>query len=176
MHRPSPIILALLLLLTPAVAHAAELAKALEPLAPFIGKTWRGEFTGSTPEKPVVDVARWERALNGNAVRILHSINNGDYGGETLIFEDPKTKKVSYFYFTTAGFYTQGTFEFESGKMISREAVTGNADGITEVKGIAEILPDGKLRSSSEYLKNGTWVKGHEAIYTEAPEAQVIFK
>lgn len=175
MHRSSLIVLGFLWL-APVTAGAGDLAPALGPLAPFVDKTWRGEFAGSTPEKPVVDVARWERALGGAAVRILHSINNGEYGGESLIIQDPKTKKVTYFYFTTAGFYTQGTFEFENGKMISRETVTGNADGITEVKGIVEILPDGKMRSTSEYLKNGVWVKGHEATYSEAPEAQVIFK
>lgn len=175
MHRALPVALALLLL-TPLASRAAELAEALKPLAPFVGKTWRGEFANSTPEKPVIDISRWEVALNGSAVRILHSINNGEYGGESLLFHDPKTQKLTYFYFTTAGFYTHGTMEFEDGKLVSRETVTGNADGITEVKGIGEVLPDGRMKSTSEYLKNGKWVKGHEAIYTEAPEAQVIFK
>jgi hypothetical protein len=57
-------------------ARAADtLAKELEPLRSFIGKTWKGQFKGSTPEKPKVDIAKWERALNGQAVRIFHSVN-----------------------------------------------------------------------------------------------------
>src|SRR5512147_531386 len=51
----------------------------LEPLRPLLGQTWRGEFKGSTADKPMVDVSSWERALNGKAVRMLHSINNGAY-------------------------------------------------------------------------------------------------
>src|SRR5690349_7233484 len=53
----------------------------LEPLRPLLGKTWKGVFDGSTAEKPTVDIARWERVLNGQAVRLLHSINQGVYGG-----------------------------------------------------------------------------------------------
>ncbi|MBM3823961.1 MAG: hypothetical protein FJ404_13940 [Verrucomicrobia bacterium] len=58
-------------------AEPAALDEKLEVLRPFLGKTWRGEFKDSTPEKPVVDIAKWERALNGKAVRVLHSINDG---------------------------------------------------------------------------------------------------
>ena len=75
-----------------------------------------------------------------------------------------------------AGFYTQGTIIFEGGKFISHEMVTGNKEGITEVKAIGEMLPDGKMRSTSQYFKNGKWVDGHTAIYIEAPTENVIFK
>ena len=40
-----------------------------EPLKPLLGKTWRGVFPNSKPDKPVVDVSRFELALNGQAVR-----------------------------------------------------------------------------------------------------------
>ncbi|HTG43029.1 MAG TPA: hypothetical protein VK633_00735, partial [Verrucomicrobiae bacterium] len=62
-------------------AEPGKLDEHLESLRPFIGKTWRGEFKNSKPEKPTIDVAHWERALNGKAVRVLHSINDGYYGG-----------------------------------------------------------------------------------------------
>lgn len=69
----------------PGAANSKEtLEPNLEPLRPLLGKTWRGEFAASTPEKPVVDIMYWERALNGAAVRVLHSINHGEYGGETI--------------------------------------------------------------------------------------------
>src|SRR5262245_12139575 len=44
-------------------ASAAEkplLDEHLEPFRPFLGKTWKGHFKNSTPEKPQVDVSRWE--------------------------------------------------------------------------------------------------------------------
>jgi len=53
-----------------------DLAKGLEPLRPFL-KTWKGHFKNSTPEKPVYDTAKWERAMNGQAVRVTHSVNDG---------------------------------------------------------------------------------------------------
>ena len=60
-----------------AAADGPTLDTHLEPLRPLLGKTWRGEFKNSTPEKPIVDVSRWERILNGKAVRVMHSINEG---------------------------------------------------------------------------------------------------
>ena len=75
-------------------AEKASLDEHLEPFRPFLGKTWKGHFKNSTPEKPQVDVARWERALNGNAIRVLHSINDGAYGGESIIVWDEKKKSL----------------------------------------------------------------------------------
>ena len=159
------------------VANAEEqLAENLKALKPFIGKTWKGEFKSSTPEKPVFDVAKWERALNGQAVRVLHSINNGEYGGESLIFWDKAKNSLAYYYFTTGGFFTNGTMSLENAKYTSDEYVTGSSDGITEVKATGEITPDGKMITKSEYLKSGKWVDGHEAVYIADPKAQVIFK
>ncbi len=173
------IILAVVMLITNLIVAADnedKMAEQLKPLKPFIGKTWKGTFSNSTPEKPSYDISRWERALNGQAVRILHSVNNGEYGGETIIVWDAKKAGLVYFYFTTAGFFTNGTMSFEEGKIISHEYVTGNKDGITEVKAIGELLPDGSMRSTSRFLQNGEWVNGHEIIYVEEPNAQVIFK
>ncbi len=157
-------------------AETGTLHEKLEVLRPFLGKTWRGEFKNSTPEKPQVDVSHWERALNGQAIRILHSINSGVYGGETLVFWDATKKQIAYYYFTTAGFYTTGTMTVEGTKVTSREAVTGAAEGVTEVKAVSELRPDGTMQTRSEYLKNGAWVPGHEASYREAADAKVVFK
>ncbi len=148
----------------------------LTPLKPFLGKTWTGTFVNSTPEKPVEDVTHWERALNGQAVRVLHSINNGEYGGETIIMWDAEQDSLAYYYFTTAGFYTHGTFTFNGRKFSSRELVTGSRQGITEVRATGEILEDGRLHSKSQYLKNGEWIEGHEVYYEETPDAKVVFK
>jgi hypothetical protein len=174
--------LAVAALTTPWTVTASEqggLSDHLAPLAPFVGKTWRGELGNSTPEKPVVDVARWERALNGKAVRVLHSINDGEYGGESLIVWDEARQSLVFYYFTTAGFYTQGTGRFEAGRLLTREAVTGSgagAEGVTEVEAVFELLPDGRLRSTARYLKAGQWVPGHQVHYREDPAAKVVFR
>ena len=162
--------------MTGSLSAQEALNKHLEPFSPYINKTWRGEFKNSGDDKMTRDVSRWERALNGQAIRILHSVNDGEYGGETIIFYDAKKESIVFYYFTTAGFYTTGTCTFEDGKIISYEEVTGNQDGITKVKATGEILPDGKLRSKSQLFQNGKWVDGHKIIYTEDPKAKVIFK
>ncbi|HEX9808787.1 MAG TPA: hypothetical protein VGC25_04190, partial [Alphaproteobacteria bacterium] len=66
--------MALLLVLTSAIASAAEPSPHLEPFQPFVGKTWKALVD---PEKGVHDVARWELALGGQVVRILHSVGDG---------------------------------------------------------------------------------------------------
>src|SRR5271168_4568842 len=94
-------------------AETPSLNPHLEPLRPLLEKTFSGTFKDSKREKPTVDVNHWERALNGQAVRQTHSINNGVYGGETLFIWDNKKQSVTYYYFTTADYMTAGTISFE---------------------------------------------------------------
>ena len=157
-------------------AEEPKLDPRLEPLRPFLEKTWKGHFKNSTAEKPVVDVARWERALNGKAVRITHSINNGSYGGESIVMWDTKKQAVGYHYFTTAGFMTMGTMTFTNGKVLTHEIVTGSSGGVTEVKATTEMRSDGTFIVKNEHLKSGEWTPGRETIYREDPSAKVVFK
>ncbi len=172
------IIATLLVLLTMAHVSAAEtgtLDSTLEGLRPFLGN-WRGEFRNSTPDRPIIDVSQWERALNGKAIRILHSINDGAYGGETLVTWDAEKKSIVYHYFTTAGFQTRGTMKIDGKKLVCDEIVTGNAEGTTEVKATMEMHEDGSMVSESKYLKNGEWVTGHAVTYKRAADAKPVFK
>lgn len=148
----------------------------LEPFRHLLGKTFRSEFANSTPEKPVIDLSRFERAMNGQAIRNLHSINDGEYGGETIIMWDPKQQKVAYWYFTTAGFFTQGTFDFDGNTWMSLEEVTGNANGITQVRATSKLKDDGTLEIKSEYEQKGEWVPGRSSIYKPVENAEVKFK
>jgi hypothetical protein len=157
----------------PLPAAEPQLDEHLAPFAPYVGKTWRGEFKNSTKEKPQFDVSRWEVALKGKAVRIRHSVNDGVYGGESLVMWDPAKKALATFYFTTAGFFTEGTIEFKDGKLIGRETVRGQQPGITEVESVTE-LSGGKMHVKSRYLKSGEWTDGRETTYVEVPEAKVV--
>lgn len=157
-------------------ARAAEMNPRLAPLRPLLGKTWRGSIEKPGSGKPLVDVQRWELALNGQAVRVLHSINDGEYGGESLIVWDKQKQGLAFWYFTTAGFYTTGAFEVENGALVTREVVKGEAEGVSEVKGVHRILPDGRLHVKTQYLKAGNWVDGRDAYYVEDPKAEVRFK
>lgn len=153
-----------------------KLAKELEPLRPLLGKTWKGAMEPGSDGQPTYDVARWERALNGQAVRLLHSVNQGAYGGETIFIWNRKTKQVEYRYYTTAGFFTEGVATLADGKIQTTEQVTGESTGITQVKGTSELLSDGRLQVKTQYLRDGKWEDGRNTIYVEAPGAEVIFK
>ena len=153
-----------------------NLSKHLKAFEPYIGKTYKGEFAESTPENPVFDVQYWERALNGNGVKITHSVNDGEYGGESIIMWDAKSEKLISWYFTTAGFYTQADVEIDDGKIVILEKVTGNQNGITKVKSITQLLPNGENHTKAQYFQNGKWIDGHDIYYKESPKAKIIFK
>lgn len=166
----------LILMLTVHAVRAAEsLDEHLEPLRPFLGKTWRGEFKNSRPDKPMVDVARWERALNGRAVRVVHSVNDGLYGGESIIRWDKDAQQITFHYFTTAGFMTTGTMTIEGRKFTSVEKVTGT-NGVTEVRSTSELRADGTMLSTAEYRKDGKVTGSREVLYKEDARAEVKFK
>jgi hypothetical protein len=166
----------LLPVLPRASAGEDSLSVHLAGLAPFIGNTYRGEFAGSTAEYPVVDVTRWDRALNGQAVRVLHSVNDGAYGGETLILWDEEKDSLVFYYFTTAGFSTVGTMALEGRTMISREYVKDDPEGVTEVRVVSELRDDGAFRSQTRFLKQGVWIDGQSVLYHKDASARVVFR
>jgi hypothetical protein len=157
-------------------AAAAGMNEHLAPLAPLLGKTWKGTVSPPGATKPAVDVSRFELALNGQAVRNRHSIDDGAYGGETFIVWEEEKRSLVYYYFTTAGFYTTGTMRAQDGAIVSHEVVKGKAGGITEVKATSRLLPDGRLHVKSRHLKNGQWEDGRETFYALDPQAVVRFK
>jgi hypothetical protein len=158
------------------VARAADMNPHFAPLAPLLGKTFRGVVSPPDAAHPAVDVQRFELALNGQAVRNRHSVNDGAYGGETfIVWEDEKQTLVSY-YFTTAGFYTVGTVTVEDGAFVFHEVVKGSAGGVTEVKATSRLLPDGRLLVRSQHLKDGKWEDARETYYVDDPQAVVRFK
>ncbi len=147
----------------------------LKVFEPLLGKTFRGEFPDSTPDMPKFDVSHWERAMNGQAVRILHSVNDGAYGGESIImWTRPRTR-------STIGTSPRWLLHRRNdgcqwASWTSIEKVTGNANGITEVRATSTLSAEGDLLVSSKYLSNGAWEKGHELHYKPAPNAKVIFQ
>lgn len=174
--RSAAAALALALALAPTTAVAAadesRVPPQLAPFEPFVGKTWKAVVN---PETGAYDVARWERALAGQAVRIVHSVNDGVYGGETFVMWDRGREQLVYYYFTTGGFYTHGTMAFDAdGNLVSRETVEGHEAGVTEVRATQSLLPDGRMKVQTRMLRNGVWEERGEVIYSPAPDAEVV--
>ncbi len=167
-----------ILLILPFIIYAEDndrMSEHLESILPFLGKTYKGEFLNSTKDDPKYDVSKWERALNGNAIRILHSVNNGEYGGESIIMWNSEKESLMSWYFTTGGFYTKALVKIEGTNITSIEDVTGNNNGITKVKSIIQLRQNGGFENRSKYLMNNIWVDGHRILYEEDPNASVIF-
>ena len=159
-------------------AEPATLHPKLEPLRPYLDQHWQGDLSQPGSDKMVIDRSYWNRALNGQAIKTVHSINNGDYGGESFIFWDESKQSLAYYYFTTAGFFTHGTMQFDTklGQIVAVEKVENNQNGITEVKSYSRIMPDGTMLVKSTYLQNGQWVEGHSATYRKVAQQEIVFR
>lgn len=154
----------------PAAAQTGEAyspARAFEAFAPLIGRTWRG--TGTGPDgRPVEDVARWEWAVGGHAVRVVHAVNGGTYGGDTLIGRD----QTGYFfhYFTNGGFHTTGTITSERpGVFVIEQTVHGGPP--MQLRSQCEMGADGVYRVRTSRLVDGEWKPVGGFDYREDPGA-----
>lgn len=171
------IILLTLCLVATSYTNANEphsLVKELAVFKPYLG-TWQADFKVEQGKPSIQDVSNWQRALNGKAIRTSHSINEGAYGGESMIFWDSKEQSIVFYYFTTAGFYTKGTMNVLSPtKFVAYEVVTGSKEGITKVRSTSEYKED-KFIVLTSYLKKGEWTKPEERIYVRSTKT-VKFK
>lgn len=143
----------------------------LEPFRNFIG-SWQAPMAWGKDKRQVLDVSMWSIALNGKALKIIHSVNDGDYGGESFIFWDKKSKTYKAFYFTTADFYTEATITIDEPNKFSviEKVATGGeglSSGISEVKSTSEIRND-ELHVSTSYLKEGVWSKPETRVYVSS--------
>jgi hypothetical protein len=152
-----------------AAPAAADMNPHLAWFKPLVGKTWKATLPNGG-----VDVHRFELILNGQVLRTLHSVDDGVYGGEAVVYWDEEKQTIAEHYVTTAGFFTTGTIQIENGVMLSHEIVHGgSAGGVTEVKGESRLLPDGRLVVKTQQLRDGQWVPGGERTYAEDPKAEV---
>jgi hypothetical protein len=144
-----------------ALSQPASLPEAMSgrsayaPFEAMVGKTWRGQGTG--PDK-AEDIQRWEWAIGGHAIRIVHSVNNGVYAGESLIFRDKDSGSYIFHYFTTAGFHTTGTIHLTGPAAFEMDEVVHGAKSIEALKSTGVLGADGIYRTRSKVEKDGKWV------------------
>lgn len=149
---------------------------AYEPMAPFAalaGKAWRGQGVGPNGQ-PIVDIARYEMILGGRAFQSTHRLEDGSYGGRTVIFYDEGAKKHIFHYFTTAGFHTTGEIAPTDTGFVAVEKVEGHPEFV-EVRSEA-FFEDGVIRVvSSHVAKDGTASEGEELIYREIDDPGPLY-
>lgn len=145
-----------------AIAQQAPLPEAVSgraayaPFEAMVGKTWRGQGIG--PNK-AEDIQRWEWAVGGHAIRIVHSVNNGAYAGETLIFRDKDSGNYIFHYFTTGGFHTTGTIRPVGAVSYEIDETIHGAKGFGALKSTGVLGADGVYRTRSKMEKDGKWVE-----------------
>ena len=171
----------LLYFLLPALIVSAQ-TKSEPPLSvhliemkPFIGNTYKGDFINSTKENPMFDVLSFERALNGNAIKVIHSVNNGEFGGETMVMWNPEKGGLQSWYFTSAGSLTIQNVQIKKDTFISIENVERNQNGITKVKTIFEVLHGDQIKKRTKYLMNNLWKDGSQTLYNTVNGLKPVF-
>lgn len=157
-----------------AVAQIAELPApgagraAYAPFEHLVGKTWRGVGTG--PEA-VEDIQRWDWAVGGHAVRVVHSVGGGAYAGETLIFRDRDSGAYIFHYFTSGGFHTTGVMRSTGPGAFEAEETVHGLDGFPPIRSTLAMGADGVHRARSFQQENGIWVERGGFDYREDPSA-----
>lgn len=144
-------------------------------LAEFPGHIFRGEPAGDS-ETVLADFQQWSWTEDGEALLIRHALEDGSYGGDTIVRQSAEDGILTYIYNTNAGFSTQGKFSVSpDGTWEALEDIVGQSD-VTKVRSRGYRRADGALISASEYLKNGEWTPGHSFVYVETdadlPELQ----
>lgn len=157
-----------------AVAQVAELPApgvgraAYAPFEHLVGRTWRGVGTG--PEA-VEDIQRWEWAVGGHAVRVVHSVGGGAYAGETLIFRDKASGAYIFHYFTSGGFHSTGVMRPTGPGAFEVEETVHGLDGFPPMRSTLVMGPDGVQRARSFQQENGAWVEKGGFDYREDASA-----
>jgi len=159
-----------------ALILASASAEPYAPMAPFAGldgKAFRAEWSDDGKMK-TADVATYELILGGRALQSTHRIEGSTYGGRTIFFYDEAARKYVFHYFTTGGFHTTGTAEFEDGVMTSEEKVEGHAT-IASVRSQAAFAPD-KIRVEVIYVgKDGSQSPQPGRTYTPVANPGELF-
>ncbi|PAP75614.1 hypothetical protein [Rubrivirga marina] len=162
------LLLALLVSFAPTVAAQEwEPAEQLAPLAPLVGAPWRGTF--EQDGQSVTDVSRFEWAMRGQALRNVHTLEGGGYGGETLIWAEGDS--LRFVYVTSGGFSTSGTGSVRTdGALVVEEAVEGHPE-IDRVRSVSLVDAEGRLQTITEFRRQGAWSPGRSVMYVRTPEA-----
>ena len=142
----------------------------------FIGKKFSGEFYNSTKDKPLKDIIYFERILNGKAISISHSVNDGEYGGKYIIMWNAEKNMVESYFFSTGGEIILSEATISANNIIIVVDFSKYGNRIKKVKKIYKLNKDGTLENKIKYFINNVWVNSHSMKYVQSDLARVNFK
>ncbi|GAA4881666.1 hypothetical protein [Ferrimonas pelagia] len=147
---------------------SAQLDPELAQFQALMGTTWNGEYQVAVNSKVNTEVVLWEEALQGNAVRYSHSMNDGEYQGEILFVWNAESEQVEFTYHTTADFFSHGMVTQHDNAFVFHHFLQGADPGFEEVKTEMVMLPNGQIRTQPFYLQDEGWKPGDVALFTQA--------
>ena len=151
-----------------------DLSYRLRGFEPFIGKYFKGSINNVSKLKSSSEVIYFQRILNGQAIRISHSINHGEFGGETIIAWNDSNNLLESIYFSTGGTIKKSIVEIKDHKVILLEDLI-NDNSIKKVKTTYKLLLNGNLEKEIKYYIDKTWRKSHVLIYKNDKNSKLIF-
>ncbi|MEM6325625.1 MAG: hypothetical protein AAF791_00770 [Bacteroidota bacterium] len=162
-----PLAAACLLAVLSISAQAQEPHPALAALAPLVGEPWQGTFENQG--QTVTDLSRWEWAMNKQALRNIHALEGGAYGGETLIWAEADS--LRFLYVTSGGFTTSGTGHVaEDGALVVDEVVSGHPE-IDRARSTSRVNAEGHLETFTQMRRLGVWEDSRRVTYVRTPGA-----
>lgn len=146
---------------------------ALGVFAPFLGNAYRG--VSISPEfEATDDLIYWRAALGGQAVRAVHALADGSYGGESLYYAD-QSGGIRWIYVSNSGFHTTGRVAPQGdGGWTSTGAFSSNM-ALAQVVQVATPTPDGFVVSSTLVGRNGDRQAGPSFSFTKDNTLSVVF-
>ena len=145
------IVTALLPLLFPITATAAEPSPHFATQAFLAGSCWKGTF----PDGRRTDEHCFEWVYGGQFLRDRHTVKGGEapYGGETIYYWDAESKLVNYLYINVLGGHSRGTVTPKEGVLYFPE----------------ERYSDGKM----EQIYRSSWRRDGDDAYISVAEVKV---
>ena len=141
------------------------------PLDRLVGTRWRGEPGESDKEHgQPADYSEWYKDLGGSVLVNRHVLEDGSYGGVTLVFRHRVTNALVFNYITSAGFRTSGSFTLNEDGTWSAEEDLEGLPHIDKVRSTGRINEDGTMSSVSEFHGADGWTPGHTFVYTRTDE------
>ena len=156
--------------------NSKKLSNHLSGVENFIDKTFEGQFYNSTKKNPLKDIIHFNRILNGEAISISHSVNQGEYGGKYIITWNSERGRIESYYFSTGGEIKVSNVRIIDKEITIEEDFSKNENGIQKVKKIFRLNNEGLLENHIHYLMNNLWVKSHEMNYNQNDSAKIIFR
>ena len=151
------------------------LSEKIQGFEVFIGKYFKGETFNSTKTKLISEVIHFKRILNGQAIRIVHSINEGEFGGESIITWNQENNILESVYFSTGGNIKHSMVTLKENTITLVEDVSKNQNSIKKVKTTYYLNSYGQLKKETKYYINNMWIFSHNSNYTESKSSEIIF-